>query len=127
MQVPSGAKHGFLNRSAKPASSLIVTTAKLGRFYKEIGRSLDPEGSQQKMPTAHELQHLMDAARRGIWLPDGDLRGERRSWNLNGLSSPGPGADALKFDIPQRAPEPDTNYNQEKETATPRSQCANVW
>jgi quercetin dioxygenase-like cupin family protein len=68
IQVPSGAKHGFLNRSAKPASSLIVTTAKLGRFYKEIGRPLDP-GSQQKMPTAHELQHLMDAAKRhGYWM-----------------------------------------------------------
>jgi uncharacterized RmlC-like cupin family protein len=68
IQVPSGVKHGVLNRSTKPASSLIVTTAKLGRFYKEIGRPIDPEG-QQQMPTAEELQHLMDAAKRyGYWM-----------------------------------------------------------
>jgi quercetin dioxygenase-like cupin family protein len=68
IQVPSGVKHGVLNRSTKPASSLIVTTAKLGRFYKEIGRPIDPEGRQQ-MPTADELQHLMNAAKRyGYWM-----------------------------------------------------------
>ena len=68
IQVPNGVKHGLLNRSAKPASSLIVTTAKLGRFYKEIGRPIAP-GSQQEIPTADELQYFINAAKRyGYWM-----------------------------------------------------------
>jgi quercetin dioxygenase-like cupin family protein len=68
IQVDSGVKHGVLNRSTKPATSLIVTSAKLGRFFKEIGRPIAP-GSEAEMPTADELQHLMEAAKRyGYWM-----------------------------------------------------------
>jgi uncharacterized RmlC-like cupin family protein len=63
IQVPSGVKHGFVNRSAKEATSLIVTTGKLGRFFREIRRPIPP-GSKQEIPSADELQRFMDAATR---------------------------------------------------------------
>jgi quercetin dioxygenase-like cupin family protein len=72
IQVDSGVKHGFLNRSTKPASSLIVTSAKLGRFFQEVGRPIAP-GSEAEMPTEDELQRLMDAAKRyGYWMASSD-------------------------------------------------------
>jgi quercetin dioxygenase-like cupin family protein len=72
IQVASGVKHGFLNRTTKPATSLTVTTARLGRFFKEIGRPIPP-GSQAEMPTADELQRVMDTAKRyGYWMATSD-------------------------------------------------------
>src|SRR5436190_871280 len=36
-QVPGGAKHAFRNRSAQPAVMIIVSTATIGRFFREVG------------------------------------------------------------------------------------------
>jgi hypothetical protein len=68
VQVPSLAKHAFRNRSRQPAISLISTTAKLGRFFIEIGRSVRT-GAQPGAPTPEELRRFMETAMRyGYWL-----------------------------------------------------------
>jgi hypothetical protein len=35
--VPGGAKHAFRNHSRAPAVSIVVTTPKLGRFFRDAG------------------------------------------------------------------------------------------
>ena len=68
IEVPSGAKHGFRNRSRHPVVQLITTTAKLGRFFQEIGRSM-PEGAKGNPPSPDQLQHFVQTSERyGYWL-----------------------------------------------------------
>jgi uncharacterized RmlC-like cupin family protein len=68
IQVPSGSKHAFRNRSAEPAISLVSTTAKLGHFFEEIGRRVSAR-DQSAIPMLEELQHFMEVAiRYGYWL-----------------------------------------------------------
>ncbi|HMF78562.1 MAG TPA: hypothetical protein VK604_23085 [Bryobacteraceae bacterium] len=68
IQVPNEAKHAFGNKSSAPAISLCCTTAKLGRFFEEIGRPVSP-GEPPATPTPDELQHFVEAAARyGYWL-----------------------------------------------------------
>jgi quercetin dioxygenase-like cupin family protein len=66
--VPSGAKHAFRNPGDQPAVALIVTTSRLGRFFRDIGT---PEGSAAKPPTppsAEAIQHFLATAQRyGYW------------------------------------------------------------
>jgi quercetin dioxygenase-like cupin family protein len=38
IRVPPGTMHAHRNLSAQPAVDLIITTAKMGRFFQEIGR-----------------------------------------------------------------------------------------
>jgi quercetin dioxygenase-like cupin family protein len=68
IEVPSGAKHGFRNRSQHPVVQLITTTSKLGRFLQEIGRPAQP--SSNGNPAApDQLQHLVQTSNRyGYWL-----------------------------------------------------------
>jgi quercetin dioxygenase-like cupin family protein len=35
--VPGGARHAWHNRSTQPAVSLLISTARMGRFFREIG------------------------------------------------------------------------------------------
>jgi quercetin dioxygenase-like cupin family protein len=68
IEVPSNAKHGFRNRSQRPVVQLITTTSKLGRFFQEIGRSID-QGAQVSRPLPEEIQQfLITAERYGYWL-----------------------------------------------------------
>ena len=41
--VPGDAPHAFRNGAAEPAVTLITTTARLGRFFREVGRRFDSE------------------------------------------------------------------------------------
>jgi quercetin dioxygenase-like cupin family protein len=71
IQIPSGVKHAFLNQSGEPAVSLISTTAKLGEFFKAIGRPVDPRATPMPPapPTQAQMQYLVQvAARYGYWL-----------------------------------------------------------
>ena len=68
IEVPSGAKHGFRNRSQHPVVQLITTTSKLGRFFQEIGRPI-PEGSNGNPPSLERVQELVRLGERyGYWL-----------------------------------------------------------
>ena len=74
IQVKSGSKHAFRNRSAGPAISLVCTTAKLGHFFEEIGRRVSARDQYGSGYT--------------LWLLVGDTRGTRNSRNSTLLSSP---------------------------------------
>jgi quercetin dioxygenase-like cupin family protein len=68
IEVPSGAKHGFRNRSQHPVVQLITTTSKLGRFFQEIGRPI-PQGPNGNPSAPDRLQHLVGTSERyGYWL-----------------------------------------------------------
>jgi quercetin dioxygenase-like cupin family protein len=68
IEVPSGAKHGFRNRSQHPVVQLITTTSKLGRFFQEIGRSI-PQGANGNPPSPDQLPHFVRTSERyGYWL-----------------------------------------------------------
>lgn len=61
--VPPGAKHAFRNVGAEPCVAVVVTTARLGRFFREIGR---PLGAGP--PTADAIERFLDTALRyGHW------------------------------------------------------------
>lgn len=58
---PSGVKHAWRNSSSEPAVVLITTTAKLGGFFQEIGRPIDP-GAPTTPPTPDDFQRLVRVA-----------------------------------------------------------------
>jgi quercetin dioxygenase-like cupin family protein len=59
VRVRGGTPHAHRNISDKPAIDLIVTTARLGRFFLEVGRPVT--GSPQP-PTPDELAHFIAVA-----------------------------------------------------------------
>jgi quercetin dioxygenase-like cupin family protein len=61
VRVPGGTPHAHRNISDKPAIDLIVTTARLGRFFLEVGHPVT--GSPQP-PTPDELAHFVAVAAR---------------------------------------------------------------
>jgi quercetin dioxygenase-like cupin family protein len=66
--IPGGAKHALRNKGIEPATSLCITTAKLGRFFEEIGIKLSAH-QKDAAPTAETVHHLMQTAQRyGYWL-----------------------------------------------------------
>jgi quercetin dioxygenase-like cupin family protein len=68
IHVPGGAKHAWRNRSSEPAVQLITTTAKLGRFFREVGHPVWP-GLAYEAPTAEEVQRFARlASQYGHWL-----------------------------------------------------------
>jgi quercetin dioxygenase-like cupin family protein len=68
IQVRSLAKHAFRNLSTEPAVTLVTTTAKLGRFFEDVGRPVATE-TKPLPPTPEELQHFAATAiRYGYWL-----------------------------------------------------------
>jgi quercetin dioxygenase-like cupin family protein len=66
--VPGNVKHAFRNRSALPAVSIIVSTAKLARFFEEVGVPPVQMGSPPRPAREEVLRHfLTTAARYGYW------------------------------------------------------------
>jgi quercetin dioxygenase-like cupin family protein len=59
VRVPGDAPHAHRNVSAEPAVDLIMTTARMGRFFREVGR---PVGAPP--PTAREVACFVEAAGR---------------------------------------------------------------
>jgi quercetin dioxygenase-like cupin family protein len=68
IEVPSNAKHGFRNRSQRPVVQLITTTSKLGRFFQEIGRSINQNANVSPRLPEEIQQFLITAERYGYWL-----------------------------------------------------------
>jgi quercetin dioxygenase-like cupin family protein len=68
VRIPGGRKHASRNICREPATFLILTTARLGHFFQEIGECRAP-GTSPRKPTASDLQHFVSAAARyGYWL-----------------------------------------------------------
>ncbi len=66
--IPGNEKHAWRNVSAKDATVLIITTAKLGNFLEEIGITISGEG-QPLAPSPERLQHFVETGiRYGYWL-----------------------------------------------------------
>jgi quercetin dioxygenase-like cupin family protein len=66
--VPGGAKHAWRNRSQEPAVQLIVTTARIGRFFREVGTRVEPGSTSDGPPSADAIEHFPETAERyGYW------------------------------------------------------------
>jgi hypothetical protein len=66
--VPGGAKHAFRNHSAEPAVMTLISTAKIGRFFQEIGTPVGPGSRKPAPPSAEAIQHFLEVADRyGYW------------------------------------------------------------
>jgi quercetin dioxygenase-like cupin family protein len=64
--VPAGTRHGWRDVSSEPMVALMVTTARLGRFFQETGR---PVTGAPQPPTPEDLARFAAvAARYGHWL-----------------------------------------------------------
>lgn len=64
VRVPGDVRHALRNVSEEPAVDLIITTARMGNFFREVGR---PVGSPQ--PTVEDLANFAETASRyGYWL-----------------------------------------------------------
>ncbi|BBZ37933.1 hypothetical protein MCNS_09960 [Mycobacterium conspicuum] len=64
VRVPGGAPHALRNVSEETAVDLIITTARVGDFFREVGR---PVGSPP--PTAQDMADFAaTASRYGYWL-----------------------------------------------------------
>jgi uncharacterized RmlC-like cupin family protein len=79
--VPGGAKHGFRNRTSRPAVCTIVSTTRMGRFFESIGipvasgsvAPVSPERLQRFLKTADAFGYWNaspeENARAGLDLP----------------------------------------------------------
>ena len=68
VHIPGNTKHAWKNDSEDPSDGLIITTPRLGEFFREIGTRVEP-GDPISPPTDDELQHFIDtAARYKHWL-----------------------------------------------------------
>jgi hypothetical protein len=57
--IPGDIPHAIRNVTDEPAVALIITTARMGRFFQEIGR---PVASTPAPPTPAELAYFVDVA-----------------------------------------------------------------
>jgi quercetin dioxygenase-like cupin family protein len=65
--VPGGAGHGFRNVGSEPAVMIIISTSKIGRFFREVGKPCRP-GEMPAPPSQDEIQtFLRTADRYGYW------------------------------------------------------------
>lgn len=59
--VPNGAPHAFRNRGPMPATMIIASTSKIGRFFREVGT---PAGQRAPGPSADRVEQFMRTAAR---------------------------------------------------------------
>jgi quercetin dioxygenase-like cupin family protein len=59
VRVPGDVPHAHRNVSAEPAVDLVITTARMGRFFREVGRPVD-----SPPPTPNEVARFIEVARR---------------------------------------------------------------
>jgi quercetin dioxygenase-like cupin family protein len=70
IHISSWVKHGLRNRSAGDVRIILTTTAKMGRFFQEVGEEVDKTASESPMQHLPErLQRFAEASTRyGYWL-----------------------------------------------------------
>jgi quercetin dioxygenase-like cupin family protein len=67
-EVPGHAKHAFRNTSRHPAVMIIVSTAKIGRFFQEIGTPIVSGAKTAGPPSEAIVRHFLQTAERyGYW------------------------------------------------------------
>jgi quercetin dioxygenase-like cupin family protein len=67
LHVPGGARHAFCNRTEAPATMIVVSTSRIGRFFIEVGEQVRP-GSPAPPPSKGTLGHFLSTAERyGYW------------------------------------------------------------
>jgi mannose-6-phosphate isomerase-like protein (cupin superfamily) len=65
--IPGGARHAWRNTARETVEMLIVSTAKMARFFREVGGPVQP-ASEQKPPSPEALQRFQEvSARYGYW------------------------------------------------------------
>jgi quercetin dioxygenase-like cupin family protein len=65
--VPGHAKHGFRNRGQAPAVMFLISTSKIGRFFREIGTPVMP-GAPPTPPSQEQVQRFLKIADKyGYW------------------------------------------------------------
>lgn len=68
VHVPGGVRHAWRNPGAEPAVSIVVTTARMGAFFAEIGTPLAPGERSAWPPSPAAVERLLGAAARlGHW------------------------------------------------------------
>ncbi len=66
VHVPRGTRHAHRNVSGEPLIELVITTARLGNWFEEVGT---PSPGARRPPTAGDLERLLAVSRRfGYWL-----------------------------------------------------------
>jgi quercetin dioxygenase-like cupin family protein len=63
IHIPAGVKHAWRNNSAAPAVALITTTARLGRFFREIGIPIR-SGAPPMPPNPEVIQRFISVSGR---------------------------------------------------------------
>ena len=88
--VPRGVRHAHRNVSAEPLVELVITTARLGNWFEEVGT---PATGAGRPPAAEVLDHFLAVSRKyGYWLgsPDDNAAVGLRLPEVTGGSPPGP-------------------------------------
>ncbi|HEY8511191.1 MAG TPA: cupin domain-containing protein [Cyclobacteriaceae bacterium] len=68
VHVPAGMKHAWKNDAKEPNVGVIVTTPRLGSFFLEAGRPIEP-GREQSPPTPEDFKRFTEvAARYNHWV-----------------------------------------------------------
>ncbi len=68
VHIPGGMKHAHRNASAEPVVEIVTTTPRLGRFFLEVGRAIEP-GTPPRRPTREDIERFQaTAARYGHWI-----------------------------------------------------------
>jgi len=66
--VPGGARHAFRNRFDKPSVAVIISTSKIGRFFREIGARKVPGARPSGPPSEATLRHFLELSEQyGYW------------------------------------------------------------
>jgi quercetin dioxygenase-like cupin family protein len=66
LHAPGGAKHAFRNQGQEPTAMILVSTCRMGRFFRDVGR---PVVSGIPTPLSEEtIRHFLETAdRHGYW------------------------------------------------------------
>lgn len=68
LHVPGHAKHAFRNTGAEPAVHFVISTARMGRFFREIGTPVPPGSGSHEPPTPEAIKRFLAVAvRYGYW------------------------------------------------------------
>ena len=66
VHVPRGTRHAHRNVSGEPLTELVITTARLGNWFEEVGT---PDTRTRRPPTPDVLAHFLAVSRKfGYWL-----------------------------------------------------------
>ena len=66
--IPGDARHAWRNPAQEPAVTIMVSTSRIGRFFREVGQPVGPEGPSAAPPSSAAVEHFLQTAERyGYW------------------------------------------------------------